>query len=217
MYSCIYCNATTVFYETIVPETTDHTWGEWTSVIVANCVNGGVEARCCEHCGFEEQRLTSKTNSHVYGEWTVVISDDHINDFYEERTCTMCRYKEVGSNNETGILAFELRQNDDGSKYYVVTGYASGKTTSTVVIPEYLYLDGEKVYVTEIKAQAFMYNANISIVYVPTSITKINAFAFSGCTKLVQFTYAGTAAQWDAINKVEGWDYQSHEYKVVTK
>lgn len=215
VYTCIYCSATTV--EEIVPEVTAHTWGAWETVIVANCVNGGLEKRFCEGCGFEDQRLTSKTDDHVYGEWTVVISDDHINDFYEERSCTMCKYKEVGLNNEEGVLALELVVEEDGSKHYVVVGYAEGKTSSTVVIPEYLYENNEKIYVTEIKAQAFMYNTNLQNIYIPTSIAKIGAFAFSGCTTLVQINYLGTQAQWDAMEKSTSWNYKSGDFKVVTK
>ncbi len=212
---CIYCGNQK--YMEIKSEIVAHTWSDWTVTIVANCVNEGLMTRQCTVCGELEQKMTPKTDDHVYGEWTVIINDDHINDFYEERACTMCRHKEVGPNNEEGVLAFELVVDADGSKHYAVIGYAEGKTSSTVVIPEYLYENGEKIYVTEIKAQAFMYNTNLVNIYIPSSITKIGAFAFSGCTTLVQINYLGTQVEWEAIEKSSSWNYKSGDFKVVTK
>ena len=40
----------------------------------------------------------------------------------------------------------------------------------------------------------------------PDSLTEIQSGALSGCTRLENIQFAGTMAQWAAIEKGEGWN-----------
>jgi Leucine-rich repeat (LRR) protein len=53
---------------------------------------------------------------------------------------------------------------------------------------------------TTIGTEAFSGCPGMTRVVIPVSVTEIQSGAFHGCTGLVTVRYAGTAAQWDAIN-----------------
>ena len=75
---------------------------------------------------------------------------------------------------------------DDGNKYITITGY-SGSSTN-VVIPEYINVNGEDIIVREIKNNAFYSNDIITSVTIPNSVTTIGNDAFRDCSNLTTVT-----------------------------
>ena len=210
-YACIYCNAEAKFE--ITPELAEHTFEEWNILSKPTCTKEGFKERTCTLCGAIEQTKIA-VSGHVWSEYEVVVDNIHLNALYQERTCIDCATTEAHPEIIEDVLALELRENANG-KYYVVKNMNPGKNCTTIVVPEFMYLNGEKVSVTEIKSNAFMNNVNIEVLYISKSITKIGTFAFSGCTGLKTINYDGTMAQWNSINKVDGWSYGAGVFTVV--
>ena len=79
--------------------------------------------------------------------------------------------------------------------------------------------------VTEIGEKAFAMTSGLSEVTIPVSLTKIgeNAFASDGWIsggvaswfKTITITYNGTKAQWDKIEKANGWDDNTKKITVI--
>jgi len=59
--------------------------------------------------------------------------------------------------------------------------------------------------VKEIGNCAFEGCTSLASVTIPESVTKIGSYAFKGCTSLKEIHYAGTKAQWKAVEKGRGW------------
>ena len=60
--------------------------------------------------------------------------------------------------------------------------------------------------VTEIGDCAFARCHNLESIVIPAGVTKIEAHAFFYCSKLTDFAFAGTVAQWNAIEKGYEWN-----------
>ena len=54
----------------------------------------------------------------------------------------------------------------------------------------------------------------LTSVTIPDSVTSIGQNTFSGCTSLTSITFNGTRAQWEAIDKASGWNYNTGTYVV---
>lgn len=80
---------------------------------------------------------------------------------------------------DTNDFSFALNGDGDG---YVVTGYTG--SASSVTVPDW-YLN---LPVTEIGSGAFQGNAAIKTVSLPSTVVKIGASAFKGCTNLSKVT-----------------------------
>ena len=68
--------------------------------------------------------------------------------------------------------------------------------------------------VTSIKNYAFYECYSLRSISLPVSVTKIGEMAFGDCSELVVITYNGTILQWQAIEKVKGWDSSTGSYAV---
>ena len=71
------------------------------------------------------------------------------------------------------------------------------KGMTSVVIPE---------GVTAIRNMAFYGCESLSSVVIPPSVTEIGSHAFYGCKSLETMEFGGTAAQWEAVEKGDGWN-----------
>ena len=83
-----------------------------------------------------------------------------------------------------GNMYFET----DGNEA-VYTG--SGKKTSDVTIPDYVYQSGRRYKVTRIDDKAFYKNTKLKSVDIPQTVTEIGSKAFYGCKKLTKVTIPG--------------------------
>ena len=69
--------------------------------------------------------------------------------------------------------------------------------------------------VTEINKGAFYGCSSLADVYLPEGITRIGESAFDSCRGLETIYFAGTRAQWEAIEKETDWDAYTGDYAVV--
>lgn len=63
--------------------------------------------------------------------------------------------------------------------------------------------------ITVINPQAFRDCINLINITIPENVKNIYDFAFMGCTKLSDFNYNGTTAQWRAITLGTDWNFNS--------
>ncbi len=74
-------------------------------------------------------------------------------------------------------------------------------------------LMGEKT-VSVILNGAFGNLSALETVTIPTTVTKIQKYAFYGCTSLTAIRFQGTMEQWNAIEKGTDWDKETGNYTV---
>lgn len=53
---------------------------------------------------------------------------------------------------------------------------------------------------------AFAYCSSLEKITLPRSVTKIQGEVFADCSNLTEFTFKGTKAEWNAIEKQDGWN-----------
>ena len=92
---------------------------------------------------------------------------------------------------------------------YKLVGYAGEEVS--IVLPE--HCQGESY--SSIAQHAFHGRTDITSVYIPTNITYIDEFAFSGCTDLSTITFGGTVEQWSAVGTDFYWNENVPATKVV--
>lgn len=68
-----------------IPKTDDHSWRNWTNVIVATCTTSGTEERVCNRCKATESRETEIVDHRFYGDAEIIT----------EPTCRTKGTKEV--------------------------------------------------------------------------------------------------------------------------
>lgn len=68
--------------------------------------------------------------------------------------------------------------------------------------------------VTSIGEQAFYRCESLRSVTIPNSVTNIRSSAFLHCTELSRIHYEGTIEQWNAIEKVVGWNRDIDSYTI---
>ena len=68
--------------------------------------------------------------------------------------------------------------------------------------------------VKSIGACAFSECSNLTSITLPDSITSIGYAAFDYCSSLTSINYQGTIAQWNAIEKGNGWNNQTGDYTI---
>lgn len=86
-----------------------------------------------------------------------------------------------------------------------LTAFSGCRTVTHMVIPE---------GVTLIATDAFFGCEAMTRIDLPSTLTDISEYAFESCTALTEIHFAGTQAQWDAIEKQENWDFDCGEYTV---
>ena len=81
------------------------------------------------------------------------------------------------------------------------------------VLVEYTDKDAASVEipegVTEIGGLAFRDCSSLESVSIPSSVAEIGEYAFFHCSSLSSVEFGGTAAQWEAVEKGDGWHYNA--------
>lgn len=93
--------------------------------------------------------------------------------------------------------------NVDQNKVYI--GGQKLTEMTSIVIP-----DG----VTSIGDNAFYNCSSLTSVTIGDGVTSISNSAFSGCSSLTDITFAGTKAQWKAIEKGYSWNNNTGNYTI---
>ncbi len=88
----------------------------------------------------------------------------------------------LNANTTENGLVYHVYENEDGSKYIVIYAYIG--TTTEVVIPDTINVDGEDIPVTTISKSAFSGCSSLTSITIPSSVTSIGSYAFSGCSSL---------------------------------
>ncbi len=102
-----------------------------------------------------------------------------------------------------------LEVSEDNTHFKSVSGVLFSKDTSTLLYcpgiesgSEFIIPDGT----VSISAGAFSSCKNLISVVIPTSVTTIEENAFSDCVDLAHIYYIGNEAQWNAMQRLDGWD-----------
>lgn len=185
-----------------------HKYSDWTVGVTPTCTSIGYNVRVCELCGDKDYEFFaavehgyictqySKQSHTLYcPDCGKTVTEEHK---IENGACKICGM-------ETQSLDFQLSETNT---YYAVTGGDTIKPITNLFIPdtyENLPVAGINDYVFANYNPLFnrygFYNFNS--VTLPVSITSIGKRPFPNeCT----INYLGTRAQWEAIEKAEGWD-----------
>lgn len=165
--------------------THEHQWGEWTTVTEPDCTTEGSRERTCSDCG-EKQTETLPAAGHAPGVWQYdeydhwqicseceAIINEGAHETGTDGACSKCGYK--GGETSEAVLKFLLSA--DGKEYTVsgTDGFTGGELT---VPASYAGLP-----VTAVAERAFE-DLNVTSVVLPSTVTYIGPFAFSGCSSL---------------------------------
>lgn len=206
--TCIYC-LDSHHFNYVSPA---HSFGEYKLVSSVACGDNGIMRASCENCSAVDEYWVSEkdyTNPadafHNIENVTVTLGTSN-----EKHYCDCGKYYYNEHYND--VVEYVLVTEGE-AKHYVVNGYNNNESAdkSYVDIP----LTVDEIFVTEITGNAFINESALTTLYIPESVTKIGAFAFSGCTSLTTIYFEGTEEQWKAVEKLTGWDYATGNYTVV--
>ena len=154
---------------------------------------------------------------------SVIPSDGSILGLYDG-AFTGCAVKDVyipvciewvGPNSFDDCTQIESITVEEGNEYYYSAGNcliernASGETT--------LIKGCDNSYVAEgvdiIRYEAFK-DCNFKSLTIASTVKEISSYAFQDCTQLTDIIFEGTVEEWNAVEKVSGWDINTGEYVV---
>ena len=231
---CTVCNAE-VSRETVTVEALGHTEGEAAAEnsVDPDCVNSGSydSAVYCTVCNAEVSRETVTVEALGHNYETVVTEATKTEDGYTVYTCAVCGYSYVGDLvYATGSPNLGYTNNTDGITCKVKKGTC---TDAEVIIPAYYNgyvvtaISNNGFYnnttvtsviilgdITSIGSGAFRGCTNLTSITIPASVTTISSMAFRDCSSLTDIYYAGTEAEWNAIEKTDGWDSNAGDYTI---
>ncbi len=112
--------------------------------------------------------------------------------------------------------------------YYAKNLYINGELVTELEIPDGVTSIGDYAFynctsltsinipdsVTSIGDYAFDGCTSLTSVSIGNSVTSIGYRAFYNCTSLANITFQGTKAQWNAISKYAGWNYNTGSYTI---
>ena len=85
-----------------------------------------------------------------------------------------------------GDFAFVIRYDGD-EKYIEIVRYLGND--EKLIIPETINVNGENIFVKKVGERAFENNKTLKFVFVPKTMEVIKAYAFCGCTNLIDITF----------------------------
>lgn len=121
------------------------------------------------------------------------------------------------NNGYVGYYAKNVYSREGGSKRSTdENGYVIYKNGADKILVAYQGNAANPVLpdgITEIYQYAF-WGLGITSITISDSVTSIGDYAFYYCTELTSITFNGTKAQWNAIDKDYGWNYNIGNYVV---
>ena len=98
-------------------------------------------------------------------------------------------------------LHFVVALDENGDKYITIVGYTGSSTN--VVIPSSINVNGEDIPIKEISEEAFYNNDNLTSIYIPDSVTTIGSSAFYNCDSLTSIYIP------DSVTTIRGWAFEN--------
>ncbi len=203
---------------TVLPENYENRDVVWTTLgngVTTVDANGNVKAL---KPGIDTLRCALAYDENIYSECRVIVYDENV--VY------------------VGGLYYILHDENISDRWATVTSIYGGKNTSldakdvaqfysgTISIPETIIYDGKKYTVKKVGSYAFNCQNDLQSIYVPRTVTEIEAHAaikaeklnrvnvadesqlvnigeeaFKGCAGLKRFTFDGTSLQMESIDK----------------
>lgn len=125
--------------------------------------------------------------------------------------------KTLGDNVFAGCLALEsIEVSEDNALFSSQQGILYNKSKTHIIYVPFA-IQGDVILadgITEIEPRSFFACVDITSITIPFSVNKIGENAFLDCKKLTDIYYGGTKAQWNAVEKSEGWDYNITGYTI---
>lgn len=166
-----------------------------------NCTTVNV----CTNCG----ETASEPKGHTYDENSICIRCGHQDfsqglDFTANSAGTGYIVTGIGTCLDKEIVIPKMHQGMPvtGIGYDAFYGCLS---VTSVTVPD---------SVTNIGGLAFCSCWSLISLNIPDSVTIFGHLAFSGCTSLTSITFNGTKAQWEAIEKGDGWNNNTGNYTI---
>lgn len=186
-----------------------HTPGNWITDKAATCTAEGTQHQECTQC--KEKLLIITVDKAPHKDDVVVkgyAATATKNGLTDGKKCSVCKEFTVPQYiiPATGSAGFGYAVNTDNKTCTII----SLGTTTDIAVPSAI----AGYTVTGIGEHAFEQKSNITKVILPATITNIGESAFAGCTALVDITFQGTTAQWNAITKESGWNTDTGTYTV---
>lgn len=113
----------------------DHTFGEWSTVLLPTCMAEGEEQRTCE-CGATEKNVLDILE-HSYGEWTVTREPTAYAEGERTRICSACGISEVMAISPLGTTEAETTSAPQESESDTESSTVPTDTTSEVETEKY--------------------------------------------------------------------------------
>ena len=195
-----------------------HAFGEWVVTKEATCLADGAQERACA-CG-EKEKQTLGAKGH---KWITVKEPTAKEDGLKEQKCTVCGEKTATVYyNSTYYSSENPFMNIPSVKKIVFGGTKVPNSickgmnalesvlieNSVTSIGDYAFYNCRSLTsveigdsVTSIGSLAFCHCSSLTSVEIPDSVTSIGNSAFGGCSSLTSVRYAGTKAEWEAIEK----------------
>lgn len=202
--------------ETVVLPATGHSYSDWVHISDPTCKVTGLEQRTCSVCDHVDDKILDITDEHVFVTHTV-IDPTATTTGYTEHVCDCGErvYKTdfVAATESEGLnfildtrWDYELGQDVE---FYRVN--ASGESVDNIlVIPG--TQNGVKV---EIIGHLLFENADqITTVAISKDVRRILTYSFWKFMNLEEIVFDGTMAEWEALDKLEGWDNSFGDYIV---
>ncbi len=131
--------------------------------------------------------------------WVVDCDTTVTNVTLRDNTVGIVEHAFHGCNNLTSItIPGSVRSIGGGA-------FISCNSLTSITVP-----DG----VTSIGDYTFQHCSSLANVTIPNSVTSIGNYAFHNCSILKNINFSGTKEEWNAISKVDTWNFKTGKFKI---
>lgn len=196
---CVLCGQTA---QTETIPIIPHIPGTWVVDKASTCGEEGTQYQQCTQCGARMMTITLAKIPHtteVKHGYTATAASPGKTDGKVCKVCgkTVLKGEQIPAG-KTVDFTYAIQWDPVGCS---ITGLGL-YSNSVIAVPD--TISGYPV--TSIADNTFEEYAGITEISLPASVKSIGARAFSGCTNLKRIVFAGTAAQWNSINKSAIWN-----------
>ena len=188
----------------------EHEFSSWSVTKEPTCTGTGIEKRFCKYCQDEETRnISSLGHGNTYSKIvgiSVNICCERCNEILDSHRIEDSKNLTI---NGTTLAGMGTCQDNvvvvPAGVTIIAKNALKGSSITVVVLPDTLSI---------ISDRAFSNCKNLHTIYLESSVTKIEFWAFQYSYNLDSIHYNGTIAQWNAIEKDDEWDFEIGSYTV---